>query len=81
MPLLCCCCYCWQIEELERQGKCPESARGLPALFQYLAVVVVQDACDLLSSEDPDIRTAARANPVHKYLLTNQTFRSAEYDL
>jgi hypothetical protein len=53
----------------------------MPALFQYLAVVAVQDACDLLSSEDAEVKAAAYANPVHKYLLTNKTFRSAQYNL
>jgi hypothetical protein len=68
-------CCCKQVAKLGKQGKCPESAQGMPALFLYLAVVVVQDACDLLSNEDKDIRAAAKANPVHKYLLQHKVFR------
>lgn len=55
--------------------KCPHSARGFPALLEYLAVVVVQDACALLSSSDADTQAAARANVVHRHLLKNQAFR------
>lgn len=51
------------------------SAQGLPALLGYLAVVVVQDACSLLSSADPDIKAAAERNQVHRYLLQHSVFR------
>lgn len=55
--------------------ECTASARATPVVLQYLAVVLVQDACDLLSSEDADIRAAAEANPVHKRLLKEKAFR------
>lgn len=47
----------------------------MPAVFQYLAVTAVQDACALLSSDDADVRAAAEANPVHKYLMKHKVFR------
>lgn len=53
----------------------PNSARAIPALLQYLATVLVQDACDLLSSQDDDVKAAAEANPVHKFLLSKPEFR------
>jgi hypothetical protein len=41
------------------------SARALPEVLAYLAEVVVQDACELLSSDDEAVRRAAEDNPVH----------------
>lgn len=40
-----------------------------------LAAVAVQDACDLLSSQDAKLRAAAEANPVHQFLLRNNVFK------
>jgi hypothetical protein len=47
----------------------------VPKVLAYLAQVVVQDACELLSSEETDVRAAAEGNPIHRFLLEHQGFR------
>ena len=78
-------CVCWLciltgthraiIVQVDKLGdECTASARAILAVLQYLAVVLVQDACDLLSSDDADIKAAAEANPLHKLLLKEKAF-------
>lgn len=62
-----------QVEDMG--GKAEQSARAIPEVLSYLGEVVVQDACALLSSSNPEVRAAAEANAVHKYLLANAGFR------
>jgi hypothetical protein len=62
------------VQELGEDSDLP-SAAVLPVVLQYLAVVLVQDACELLSSSDPDIKAAAEANRAHQHLRTSQVFR------
>lgn len=62
-----------QVKDLGKDAK--TSARGMPAVLSYLAEIVVQDACELLSSADPALLAAAKANPVHQFLLTKELFR------
>jgi hypothetical protein len=47
----------------------------MPDVLSYLGEVVVQDACELLSSDDTQVRAAAEANPVHAFLLESPRFR------
>jgi hypothetical protein len=65
----------YQVKDLGKDAK--TSARGMPAVLSYLAEIVVQDACELLSSADPALLAAAKANPVHQFLLTKELFRCA----
>lgn len=53
----------------------PASARALVPLLEYLARVLLQDACALLSSGCEAVRKAAEANSVHKELLSWPEFR------
>ena len=53
----------------------PLSAQALPQVLSYLAEVVVQDACDLLSSKDANTKDAAEACPVHVFLLQHADFK------
>jgi hypothetical protein len=53
----------------------PPSARAMPDVLAYLGEVVVQDACELLTSDDTQVRAAAEANPVHAFLLGCPRFR------
>jgi hypothetical protein len=69
-------CQLFAVAQVEDLGeKCPQSARGYPLLLWYLAVVMVQDGCALLSSSDPETLAAANANPVHRLLLKHKVFR------
>jgi hypothetical protein len=47
----------------------------MPDVLAYLGEVVVQDACELLTSDDTQVRAAAEANPVHAFLLGCPRFR------
>ncbi|KIZ01165.1 hypothetical protein MNEG_6795 [Monoraphidium neglectum] len=53
----------------------PAVSALVPKVLAYLAQVVVQDACELLSSEETDVRAAAEGNPIHRFLLEHQGFR------
>jgi hypothetical protein len=56
-------------EQVQAMGKdAPKSARATPEVLDYLAAVLVQDACDLLVHADIAVRAAAAANPVIKRL-------------
>lgn len=55
----------------------PRSALAAPEVLDYLADVLVQDACDMLLSTDAKLRAAAESNPVHQFLLTLPDFRCA----
>lgn len=65
-----------QVEGMNKQA--PASARAMVPLLEYLARVLLQDACALLSSNCEAVKKAAEANPVHKELLSWQEFRSVD---
>jgi hypothetical protein len=58
------------ISEVAEMGEAATtSMRSVPQVLQYLAVVLVQDACELASHW--------RAHPVYAYLLQHEAFRCA----